>query len=116
MYSLTPPSNHWGKAKDGLGLEDQIGHDSARYILITESKSGSGARPRRAARSARIRAGQDANIREIMGSGFQSIRALTCGPATRVRAAAISATVTVSAGMVSAVRPPGLVGGGGGAQ
>src|SRR5580658_155712 len=78
----------------------------ARYALMTESKSGSGAKPSRAARPAWIRAGQVANICPTAGSGTQSISALTCGPATRVRAAAISATVTVSAGMVSAVRPP----------
>src|SRR5579859_1368102 len=87
-------------------LEHQVGHDSARCILITVSKSGSGVRPSRAARPAWIRAGQVANMAATAGSGTQSIRALTCGPATLVRAAAMSATVTVRAGMVSAVRPP----------
>ena len=73
---------------------------------MMESMSGSGVRPRRAARSARILAGQVANIREIAGSGTQLISELTSGPAIRSSAAAISATDTVSAGMVTAVRPP----------
>ena len=73
---------------------------------MMESMSGSGVRPRRAARSARILAGQVANIREIAGSGIQLISELTSGPAMRSSAAAISATDTVSAGMVTAVRPP----------
>ena len=62
------------------------------------SKSGSGVRPSRAARSVRTRAGQLATIRATAGSGTQSISALTAGPATRSSAATMSATVTVSAG------------------
>ena len=52
-----------------------------------------------------MRAGQLANIPATTGSGIQSISALTCGPATRASASAISATVRVSAGMVTAERP-----------
>src|SRR5579862_7694310 len=73
---------------------------------MMESMSGSGVRPSRDARSARILAGQVANIRETAGSGTQSISELTSGPAIRSSAVAISATDTVSAGMVTAVRPP----------
>jgi hypothetical protein len=40
------------------------------------------------------------------GSGVQSMRPATSGPATRDRAATISRTVTLSAGRVTAVRPP----------
>jgi hypothetical protein len=40
------------------------------------------------------------------GSSAQSMRALTSGPATRSRAAAISSTVVVSDGMVTAVLSP----------
>jgi len=61
---------------------------------MMESKSGSGARPSRAARSARNRAGQLVTIAAAAGSGTQSISALARGPATRSSAAAISATVT----------------------
>src|ERR1035438_4570231 len=79
---------------------------SARCILITESKSGSGARPSRAARSARNRAGQLVTILATAGSGTQSTSALTAGPATRSSAATMSATVTVSGGRLTALRPP----------
>jgi len=73
---------------------------------MMESMSGSGVRPSPDARSARILAGQLAIIRAITGSGIQSISELTCGPAIRSSAAAMSATLTVSAGRFTAVRPP----------
>ena len=74
--------------------------------MITESKSGSGVRPSRAARSARIRAGQVATIPATTGSGAQSMSPLASGPATRSSASTISATLTVSAGRLTALRPP----------
>ena len=84
---------------------------------MTESKSGSEVRPSRAARSARIRAGQVANMAATAGSGTQSISALTCGPATRVRAAAISRDGHRQRGHGErGAAAPGLVGGRGGAQ
>src|SRR5579872_2352915 len=82
------------------------GRDSARYIRIRESMSGSGVRPSRAARSDRTLAGQVANILATAGSGTQSISARASGPAVRSRASAIWATDTVSAGRFTAVRPP----------
>ena len=47
---------------------------------MIETKSGSGVRPIRAARSECTRPGQVANIAATAGSGTQSISALTSGP------------------------------------
>lgn len=73
---------------------------------MIESKSGSGVRPSRCARAEATRAGQLVTIRAMPGSGIQSISSAAAGPATLRSAAAISATVTVSAGRLTAVRPP----------
>jgi len=73
---------------------------------MIESKSGSGVRPSWPARSARTRAGQLATIRATCGSGIQSMSALTSGPATRASAVAMPATLIVSAGRLTALRPP----------
>jgi hypothetical protein len=80
--------------------------DSARCIVMTEPKSGSGARLSRAARSVRNRAGQLVTILATAGSGTQSISAVTSGPAACSSAATMPATVMVRAGRVIAVRPP----------
>src|SRR6516164_244443 len=73
---------------------------------MIESKSGSGVRPSRAARSAFTRAGQPRILAVLTGSGAQLMSALASGPATRSRAAAISPALTVRAGMVTGVESP----------
>src|ERR1700722_6847972 len=72
---------------------------------MMDSKSGSGVRPRLAARSARNRAGQLRMTAAVAGSGIHSIKAAAAGD-TRSSAATMSATVTLKAGMLTALRPP----------
>src|SRR5258708_28817085 len=79
---------------------------SARCVLMMEPKSGSGVRPGRTAGGAGTGAGEFVTIPATAGSGTQSISALTSGPAARSSAATMSATVTVRAGRLTAVRPP----------
>ena len=73
---------------------------------MMEPKSGSGPRPSRSARPARTRAGQLSTSLATTGSGTQSMSAPAPGPAARSSAATMSATVTVRAGRVTALRPP----------
>ena len=77
-------------------------------VHADDASRSPGRGPGRAGRPARERnrAGQLTTIRATAGSGTQSISPLAAGPATRSSAATMSATVTVSAGRLTALRPP----------
>jgi hypothetical protein len=76
------------------------------YCRTTATKSASGFRPSRCARSALAPRAQLATMPAIIGSGTKRTRSRTARPATASSASSMSLTRTFSAGRFSAVRPP----------